>query len=132
MDLNLIQAFVDIVEAGNLSEAGRRRGVTRSQVSRQLRELEHQAGAQLLRRTTRRLELTEAGRALYQHGLRILQEVASAQAEIDSLGTTLRGHVRVSVPTGLGDTFLAPLLLEFTGRHPGISLRVFLPTAWST
>ncbi|MBB1632877.1 LysR family transcriptional regulator [Cupriavidus sp. UME77] len=125
MDLNLIQAFVDIVEAGNLSEAGRRRGVTRSQVSRQLRELEHQAGAQLLRRTTRRLELTEAGRALYQHGLRILQEVASAQAEIDSLGTTLRGHVRVSVPTGLGDTFLAPLLLEFTGRHPGISLRVF-------
>ena len=56
MDLNLIQAFVDIVDAGNLAEAGRRRGVTRSQVSRQLRELEHQAGAQLLRRTTRRLE----------------------------------------------------------------------------
>ncbi|MGO4326990.1 LysR substrate-binding domain-containing protein [Cupriavidus sp. 2TAF22] len=125
MDLNLIQAFVDIVEAGNLSEAGRRRGVTRSQVSRQLRELEHQANAQLLRRTTRRLELTEPGHALYQHGLRILQEVASAQAEIDSLGKTLRGHVRVSVPTGLGDTFIAPLLLEFAGQHPGISLRVF-------
>ncbi|MDF3833675.1 LysR family transcriptional regulator [Cupriavidus basilensis] len=125
MDLNLIQAFVDIVEAGNLSEAGRRRGVTRSQVSRQLRELEHQAGAQLLRRTTRRLELTEPGRSLYQHGLRILQEVASAQAEIDSLGKTLRGHVRISVPTGLGDTFLAPLLLEFADRHPGITLRVF-------
>lgn len=125
MDLNLIQAFVDIVDAGNLAEAGRRRGVTRSQVSRQLRELEHQAGAQLLRRTTRRLELTEPGQALYQHGVRILQEVASAQAEIDSLGQTLRGHVRVSVPTGLGDAYIAPLLLQFAHKHPGITLRVF-------
>ncbi|SOY51605.1 Putative transcriptional regulator, LysR family [Cupriavidus taiwanensis] len=125
MDLNLIQAFVDIVDAGNLAEAGRRRGVTRSQVSRQLRELEHQAGAQLLRRTTRRLELTEPGHALYQHGVRILQEVASAQAEIDSLGKTLRGHVRVSVPTGLGDAYIAPLLLQFAHKHPGITLRVF-------
>src|SRR5437868_708550 len=128
MDLNLIRAFVEIVDAGNLSEAGRRRGVTRSQVSRQLRELENQAGAQLLRRTTRRLELTEPGHSLYQHGLRIMQVAASAQAEIDSLGKTLRGHVRVSVPTGLGDAFIAPLLLEFTARHPGISLRVFFHT----
>ncbi|MFP3616866.1 LysR family transcriptional regulator, partial [Paraburkholderia sp. SIMBA_050] len=47
MDLNLIQAFVDIVEAGNLAEAGRRRGVTRSQISRQLGQLEDQAGTQL-------------------------------------------------------------------------------------
>ncbi|CAG9179239.1 HTH-type transcriptional regulator DmlR [Cupriavidus laharis] len=125
MDLNLIEAFVDIVDAGNLAEAGRRRGVTRSQVSRQLRELEQQAGAQLLRRTTRRLEMTEPGQALYQHGLRILQEVASAQAEIDSLGKTLHGHVRVSMPTGLGDAFVAPLLLQFAQRYPGITLRVF-------
>lgn len=125
MDLNLIQAFVDIVEAGTLAEAGRRRGVTRSQISRQLGQLEDQAGTQLLRRTTRRLEMTDSGQSLYEHGLRILQEVAAAQAEIDSLGKTLRGHVRVSVPTGLGDAFIAPLLLQFAERHPGISLRVF-------
>ncbi len=125
MDLNLVQAFVDIVESGNLAEAGRRRGVTRSQISRQLGQLEEQAGAMLLRRTTRRLEMTDAGQSLYEHGLRILQEVAAAQAEIDSLGKTLRGHVRVSVPTGLGDAFIAPLLLQFAELHPGISLRVF-------
>ena len=125
MDLNLVQAFVDIVEAGNLAEAGRRRGVTRSQISRQLGLLEEQAGAMLLRRTTRRLEMTDAGQSLYEHGLRILQEMAAAQAEIDSLGKTLRGHVRVSVPTGLGDAFIAPLLLRFAELHPGISLRVF-------
>lgn len=125
MDLNLVQAFVDIVEAGTLAEAGRRRGVTRSQISRQLGQLEEQAGAMLLRRTTRHLEMTDAGQSLYEHGLRILQEMAAAQAEIDSLGKTLRGHVRVSVPTGLGDAFIAPLLLRFAELHPGISLRVF-------
>ncbi|WP_342050247.1 MULTISPECIES: LysR family transcriptional regulator [unclassified Cupriavidus] len=125
MDLHLIQSFVEIVDAGTLAEAGRRRGVTRSQISRQLAQLEAQAGAQLLRRTTRRLETTEAGQTLYAHGVRMLQEAVAAQAEIDSLGKTLRGHVRVSVPTGLGDAYIAPLLLDFAARHPGISLRVF-------
>lgn len=125
MDLNLIQSFVEVVDAGTLAEAGRRRGVTRSQISRQLAQLETQAGAQLLRRTTRRLETTEAGQSLYEHGVRMLQEAVAAQAEIDSLGKTLRGHVRVSVPTGLGDAYIAPLLLDFAALHPGISLRVF-------
>jgi DNA-binding transcriptional LysR family regulator len=124
MDLHLIQAFVEIVEAGNLSEAARRRGVTRSHVSRQLAQLEKQAGALLVRRTTRRIQPTEQGSALYEHGVRILRELESARATIDSLGKTLRGHVRVSVPTGLGEAFLAPLLLDFARQHPGIQLRV--------
>ena len=125
MNAELILAFVEIVDAGNLAEAGRRRGVTRSQVSRQLRQLEQQAGAQLLRRTTRQLALTESGHLLYQHGLRILQEVNSARLEIDSLGKTVRGHVRISLPTEIGDTFITPLLLQFAQKHPGITLRVF-------
>jgi DNA-binding transcriptional LysR family regulator len=124
MELQLIQAFVEIIEAGNLSEAARRRAVTRSHVSRQLAQLERQAGAQLLRRTTRRLEPTEQGLALYEHGLRIQRELDAARATIDSLGRTLRGHLRVSVPTGLGEAFLIPLLLEFGRRNPGITLRV--------
>lgn len=124
MELQLIQAFVEIVEAGNLSEAARRRGVTRSHVSRQLAQLERQAGAQLVRRTTRRLEPTQQGMALYDHGVRILRELEAARATIDSLGRTLRGHVRVSVPTGLGEALLIPLLLEFGSRNPGITLRV--------
>lgn len=124
MDLHLIQAFVEIVEARNLSEAARRRGVTRSHVSRQLAQLEKQAGALLVRRTTRRVEPTEQGSALYEHGLRILRELESARAAIDSLGKTLRGYVRVSVPTGLGEALLTPPLLEFARKHPGIQLRV--------
>ncbi|MCV6803088.1 helix-turn-helix domain-containing protein, partial [Achromobacter ruhlandii] len=70
LDLNLIQLFVTIVEAGTLSEAALRQGVTRSHVSRNLQKLERAFGAQLIRRTTRRLELTHEGSVLYDHGAR--------------------------------------------------------------
>ena len=124
MDLNLVQAFVDIVEAGNLAEAGRRRGVTRSQVSRQLAQLEEQAGTMLLRRTTRRLEMTDAGQSLYEHGLRILQEIAAARAEIDSLGKTLRGHVRVAANISAITQFLPDDLRAFLVQAPLVQVHL--------
>jgi len=83
-------------------------------------------GAQLLRRTTRHVELTQAGRLLYQHGVRLLDEMRAAQAAIDSLGGTVRGDVRVRLPTGLGHLYLAPVLLEFARAYPDISLRVHI------
>ena len=124
MDLNLVRTLVEIVDAGNLSEAARRRNVTRSQISKELKGLERQVGATLLRRTTRRLAPTDAGRALYEHGLRMLAEVDAARAAIDSLGRTVRGHVRLSIPSGLGEFYLGEKLLAFQQRHPEISLRV--------
>src|SRR5215831_11061932 len=98
MDLELVRLFVDIVEAGSLARAASRRAITRSHVSKLLGRLEQQAGAQLLRRTTRHFELTEQGRRLHEHGLRILRELEAAKASIDGLGTALRGYIRVSVP----------------------------------
>lgn len=124
MDLNLIRTLVEIVDAGNLSEAARRRNVTRSHISKALKSLEQQVGATLLRRTTRRLAPTDAGHALYEHGLRMLAEVEAARAAIDSLGRTVRGHVRLSIPTGLGEFYLGERLLEFQQAHPDITLRV--------
>jgi len=124
MDLNLVRTLVDIVEAGNLSEAARRRKVTRSHISKELKTLERQVGATLLRRTTRRLAATDSGLALYEHGLRMLAEMDAARAAIDSLGRTVRGHVRLSIPSGLGEFYLGNRLLEFQQAHPGITLRV--------
>lgn len=124
MDLNLVRTLVEIVDAGNLSEAARRRKVTRSHVSKELKALERQVGATLLRRTTRRLAPTDSGLALYEHGLRMLAEVDAARAAIDSLGHTVRGHVRLSIPSGLGEFYLGDRLLEFQQAHPDITLRV--------
>lgn len=124
MDLNLLQLFAEIVEAPNLSEAARRLKVARSNVSQRLKQLEREMGVQLLRRTTRRIDLTEAGRTVYEHALRIRREVEAARAAMDSYGRDPRGQVRLSVPTGLGRLVAAPLLLDFARRYPEVVLQV--------
>lgn len=124
MDLNLIGLFVEIVESRSLSAAARKLGMTRANVSQRLKLLERETGAQLLRRSTRSFELTQAGRTLFDSGQRMLEELSTARASIDSLGQTLRGRVRISVPTGFGRMFVGSKLLEFARAHPGIALTV--------
>lgn len=126
LDLNLIRLFVTLVESRTLTEAARRLGMTRSNVSRRLKTLELNMGAQLLLRTTRHVEFTQAGQLLYQHGARVLEEIETARTSIDSLHAGVRGDVRVRLPTGLGHIYLAPLLLQFASRHPEINLRVLI------
>jgi DNA-binding transcriptional LysR family regulator len=124
MDLNLISLFVEIVDSRSLSATARKLGMTRSNISQRLKLLEQEAGAQLLRRSTRSLELTQAGHTLYECGRRMLDDVGAAQASIDSLGQTVRGPVRISVPTGVGRMFVGSKLLEFARAHPSIALTV--------
>ena len=125
-NLNLIRVFIEIVNAGNLSSAARSLGVSRAQVSKDLKQLELQMGAALIERTTRRSHVTESGRVLYQHGLRMLDEVDSAHAAISSLRAEARGYVHLSLPTGLADIFLSQKLASFQSLYPGIGLRTSL------
>jgi DNA-binding transcriptional LysR family regulator len=124
MDLNLIGLFVEIVDSRSLSAAARKLGMTRANISQRLKLLERETGAQLLRRSTRSLELTQAGHTLYDCGQRMLEDLHTARASIDSLGQTLSGRVRISVPTGFGRMFIGAKLLEFARMHPGITLNV--------
>lgn len=124
MDWNLIQLFVDVVDAGSMSEAARRRGMTRSAVSQRLKLLESQASAQLLRRTTRELAPTDIGHLLYEHGTRIATQIEAAQFEVASRTQKLSGLVRISLPFGFGLRFVSPLLRRFVYEHPDVTLRV--------
>ncbi|CAB3793048.1 HTH-type transcriptional regulator DmlR [Paraburkholderia ultramafica] len=124
MDLNLIGLFVEIVESRSLSAAARKLGMTRANISQRLKLLERETGAQLLRRSTRSFELTQAGHTLYECGQRMLEDLGTARASIDSLGQTLTGRVRISVPTGFGRMFIGSKLLEFARMHPGIAVNV--------
>lgn len=124
MDINLIRNFVEIVDARSLSAAARQRDITRSKVSKELKALEASMGVTLLHRTTRSILLTAAGEVLYEHGRSIIQEVEAAQGAIDALRQVVTGTVRLSVPTGLGEMYLADLLLAFRKRHPEVRIRV--------
>jgi DNA-binding transcriptional LysR family regulator len=124
MDLNSLSLLVEILDAGNLSEAARRLKMTRANVSYHLNQFERALGLQLVRRTTRRVEATEAGLRLLEHGRAIRRSLEAAQETVETLGRTLQGRVRLSVPSGYGQLVMAEWLLEFKRQHPGIVLDV--------
>jgi DNA-binding transcriptional LysR family regulator len=124
MDLNALSLLVEIVEAGNLSEAARRLRMSRANVSHRLGQFERSLGQQLLRRTTRRIEPTEIGQRLYAHGCAIRDELLAARESVASLGHSLQGRVRLSVPSGYGQLVMSDWLIAFKRAHPGIVLDV--------
>ena len=124
MDLQSLSLFVEIVDAGNLSQAARKLKMTRANLSYHLAQLEKAVGVQLLRRTTRRMEPTEVGLRLYEHGRSICNELAAARETITSLGQELLGRVGISVPSGYGQIVMSNWLIEFKRLYPGIVLDV--------
>jgi DNA-binding transcriptional LysR family regulator len=124
MDTKSLTLLVEILDAGNLSEAARRLKMTRANVSYHLSQLERAVGMQLVRRTTRRVEPTEIGLKLYRHGRSIQDELAAARESIETLGKTPQGKVRLSVPSGYGQFVMTPWLLEFKQAYPDIVLDV--------
>ncbi|HMC14312.1 MAG TPA: LysR family transcriptional regulator [Albitalea sp.] len=124
MEPQSLTLLVEILDAGNLSEAARRLKMTRANVSYHLNQLERSIGLQLLRRTTRRLEPTEVGLRLYQHGLSIRNELLAARESVSTLGQTLQGRVRLSVPSGYGQMVMSHWLIAFKREYPGIVLDV--------
>ena len=122
--LRALQYFVAAAEEGSLSAAGRRLGVTVPAVQKLVNSLEASLGVRLFDRTTRTVRLTAAGEVLYEHGRSIIQEVEAAQGAIDALQHVVTGSVRLSIPTGLGELYLADMLLAFQKRHPQVRIRV--------
>ncbi len=124
MDPQNLTLLVEILDAGNLSQAAKKLRMTRANVSYHLTQFERAIGAQLVRRTTRSVEPTEVGLRLYQHGLSIRNELQAARETIETLGKSLRGRIRLSVPSGYGQMVMTPWLLEFKAGYPHIVLDV--------
>ena len=116
--------FLEIVEAGSFSEAARRLGLSKASVSRHVRGLEQRLGTQLLRRTTRRMSLTEIGEVFLAHCRRVAEEAEAAQRSVGDLLAEPRGEIRLAAPMSFGHLVVAPRLPEFLTRHP--RLRVHL------
>ncbi|BBP99803.1 LysR family transcriptional regulator [Burkholderia sp. SFA1] len=124
MDVNALTLLVEILDAGNLSEAARRLKMSRANVSYHLNQLEKSIGLQLVRRTTRRVEPTEIGLKLYEHGLSVRNALLAAQESVSTLGQRLQGRVRLSVPSGYGQLVMSEWLIAFKRAYPDIVLDV--------
>lgn len=119
-DFTDVWTFVRVVHTGSFSEAARQMGTTKANVSKQVANLERNLHARLLNRSTRKLGLTEAGSAIYQNALRMLEEARALEATAAGLQTGPAGTLRVSASMAFGATCLAGLLPAFMERYPDI------------
>ena len=125
MDTRQLAAFCAVVERKSFSQAAERLGVTQPAVSLQIRSLEQRLGRQLLDRSGRRVEPTEAGRRLYASAQRVLaaEEHLLEDLDADDEGA-ITGTLELGASTGPGGTVVPLLLCEFQEQHPDVRVRL--------
>lgn len=117
-----IVPFVVSVECGSFAAAAERLHLTSSAVSKSVTRLEARLGSALLERTTRSLKLTDAGNAWYQTCLRILEELAEAEAILTAQRTIPSGRLRLAVPGTYGRLGVMPVLIPFCQQYPDLDI----------
>jgi len=122
MSLDRMRTFVRVVELGSLSAAGRELGLAQPTVTRHVNELEAALGVALLSRNTRRLVLTDEGRAYYSNCLRILRLVEQSFDEARSAAGEASGSVRISCTSAFGILHVSKLIFAFQDRYPDIQI----------
>lgn len=122
--ISAMLVFARVVEEGSFTAAARRLGLSKASVSREVSALETRLGAQLLRRTTRRMSLTEAGDLFYARCQRVVEEAEDAQRSVHELQAEPHGSLRLAVPMSFGNLQLAPRLHRVLERHPGLQLEI--------
>ncbi|PTQ66176.1 LysR family transcriptional regulator [Sphingomonas sp. PP-CE-3G-477] len=115
-----IEAFVCTADAGSFTAAGVRLNLTNSAVSKSVARLEARLGSRLFERTTRRLTLTDVGAAFYETCVRVLGDLADAEAVLAAHRSEIVGRLKVNVPIAFGRMQAMPLLLAFAERHPNL------------
>jgi DNA-binding transcriptional LysR family regulator len=121
-----LQAFVAVVETGSFTAAAERLDSAKSAMSRRVSALEDRLGVQLLRRTTRKLNLTHTGRSFYEHSARILADLDEAEAAVLQEHGELRGTLRVALPLSFAVRHMSEPIAEFSRRHPRVDFELDL------
>jgi DNA-binding transcriptional LysR family regulator len=116
-----LTAFVRVVDTGGFSAAGRRLNMSTTMVSNHVQALEERLGARLLNRTTRKVSLTEVGRAYYDRCTQILADIEQADDIAGALQSTPRGTLRIYTNTHIVQ-FLSPVVAEFLGSYPDVKV----------
>ena len=125
-DLVALRSFISVVDTGSFNQAAELLNASTAAVSRRVSSLETALAVRLLNRTTRRVELTEAGMQFYQDVVNILQSLDEAQERIQSRRQNLKGNLRVSAPLSFGITSLSPILNGFMKLHPELKIHLQL------
>ena len=117
-----MEAFVRVVDAGSFSAAARQWGRSKAVVSKYVNALEDHLGVQLLRRTTRSLSLTEAGRAYRERCVEVLGEIEALEVSLREGIAAPRGPLRITAPPGFASHYLDVMTTDFIARFPEVTL----------
>ena len=117
-----LKAFVDVVEAGSFSAAGRATGQSRSSVNRLVIALEERLGVQLLHRTTRSVSANSNGRALYQRAKQLMDDLEEIEMAVSSTRAEPMGKLRISAPHSFGDLDFSEIVAAFLKTYPKVEI----------
>src|ERR671922_1391932 len=124
--LAAIQVFAQVVETGSFAKAAERLGLSTSATSRHVAELEAHLQTRLLNRTTRRVSLTESGRAFYERVVQLLADLEEAEQEAARAAVVPRGTIRLTTSVNFGVRHLAPAIADFLAQHAEVRFDVSL------
>lgn len=122
--LHAMRAFCAVVDLGSFARAAEQLDISTTATSRLVADLEKHLGAQLLQRSTRRLNLTETGAAYFERCRQILADIEEAEAGASASDAAPRGLLRINLPQTFGLRYVAPLIPEFCRRYPDLRLEV--------
>ncbi|BAL26982.1 LysR family transcriptional regulator [Azoarcus sp. KH32C] len=125
-DLPTLKSFITVADAGGFSRAAEQMGTSTAAISRRVAALEQALGIQLFRRTTRRIDLTEAGHQFYADVVNVFHMLEEAEERVRVGRERVSGLIRVAAPLSFGIQRLAPLLPAFMQRHPDLKIQLLL------
>ena len=124
--LKAIRYFISVVDSGSFSAAASQFDVPASSISRRISDLETSLGAQLLKRSTRLVSLTEIGQSYYGQVKDIVEQLEQSDHAVRSYQTKPMGRLKISSMVGFGERILIPIMDEFQQTYPDIVLDVVL------
>jgi DNA-binding transcriptional LysR family regulator len=126
MDLNKTLVFLSVAQSGSFTIAAEELGMTKSKVSRQVKELEEELETQLLHRTTRRLSLTQMGQIFFDNCKPLVSQLLRSEQLIKSQQVEPSGVLRITYPTAMGLKVFSEITNEFIKTHPKVQVEVIL------
>lgn len=126
LDLNEVRTFIKVIEAGSFTKASVILNQPKSRVSRRIASLEKDLGIQLIYRTTRQLQLTDAGRAFFEKCRPLVIDLESVASTVDEYSQEVSGLIRLTAPADMANVLLPSILSEFNQLYPKVRFQLVL------